>query len=216
MDNTNRDKLGRFIRGHHIKRTNILRGKNHPRWLGDKRAFVCKGCGIKFRDHRPRRVYCSRKCHGLSMKKRKILKCDYCRKEYSVPSSTEKWNKIRGHKHNFCSRLCKSHSFTGNNHPRWIIDRNGLKCRPLGNVAHKEWKKLIFERDDYTCVLCREKGGRLESHHIKRWKDYPELRYDTDNGVTLCIKCHYKTRGSEKEFEQPLLDYIFSVRCVRG
>lgn len=27
-------------------------------------------------------------------------------------------------------------------------------------------------------------------HHKKGWKDYPELRYDVDNCITLCRECH--------------------------
>jgi len=31
-------------------------------------------------------------------------------------------------------------------------------------------------------------NGKLEAHHILPWSQYPELRYETKNGITLC---HY-------------------------
>lgn len=45
---------------------------------------------------------------------------------------------------------------------------------------------------DYKCVICG-KGGKLQSDHIKPFALYPELRFDVNNGRTLCISCHIKT-----------------------
>ena len=47
-----------------------------------------------------------------------------------------------------------------------------------------------YERDEYTCQNCGKTGGKLNAHHIKPYKDFPEFRYDIDNGITLCEKCH--------------------------
>lgn len=58
---------------------------------------------------------------------------------------------------------------------------------------YRSWRKLVYERDDYTCVLCGRKGGALNADHIKPWCDYPELRFAIDNGRTLCIECHRQT-----------------------
>lgn len=57
---------------------------------------------------------------------------------------------------------------------------------------YKEWRKAVFERDDYTCQLCGAHGVRLNAHHKKPFATYPELRTETDNGITLCESCHKK------------------------
>lgn len=57
-----------------------------------------------------------------------------------------------------------------------------------------KWRIAVFERDGYTCVVCRKVGVYLEAHHIKEFSKYPELRLDINNGITLCKDCHKLTR----------------------
>jgi hypothetical protein len=54
----------------------------------------------------------------------------------------------------------------------------------------KTMQKQVFARDNYICQFC-EAGGNLQVDHIKKWSDYPELRFDIDNCRTLCMACHY-------------------------
>ena len=55
---------------------------------------------------------------------------------------------------------------------------------------YKEWRSAVFNRDGFKCQVCGKVGGKLNAHHIKAFKDYPSLRFDVENGVTLCERCH--------------------------
>jgi len=84
---------------------------------------------------------------------------------------------------------------------RWISDRTKLKkSEDRRNSANNYWVKQCKERDGYKCKM-RNKDccGRLEVHHIERWIDKPELRYDTNNGITLCHFHHPRKRKDEEQ-----------------
>ena len=55
----------------------------------------------------------------------------------------------------------------------------------------KEIKRLVKIRDG-GCVLCGDKDGQLEIHHILPISEYPSLALDCKNLITLCQKCHRK------------------------
>lgn len=62
------------------------------------------------------------------------------------------------------------------------------------------WRTAVFERDKYTCAICGQVGGELNAHHIRPFKDFPKLRTDINNGVTLCKECHKRVH-KEKDSE---------------
>ena len=52
------------------------------------------------------------------------------------------------------------------------------------------WRKDVFLRDNYTCRVCSQVGGQLNAHHVLSYIHHASLRYDLDNGITLCETCH--------------------------
>ena len=61
------------------------------------------------------------------------------------------------------------------------------------SLEYKLWREAVFKRDNFTCQDCGSYGEYITAHHIKSWKNYPELRFEVSNGRTLCEKCHEKT-----------------------
>ena len=57
-------------------------------------------------------------------------------------------------------------------------------------AEYREWRRDVFERDDYTCQNCFKRGGEIEAHHIEAFSKQPAKRTDIDNGMTLCAPCH--------------------------
>jgi 5-methylcytosine-specific restriction endonuclease McrA len=54
----------------------------------------------------------------------------------------------------------------------------------------REWSKTILQRDGYKCVICGERSQKLHADHIKPFSIFHDLRFDLDNGRTLCQPCH--------------------------
>ena len=73
----------------------------------------------------------------------------------------------------------------------------------LTGIKYKLWRSKVFERDNWTCQTCRNRGNVI-AHHIKFFAiildEYKVLNiedaekckelWDINNGVTLCPECH--------------------------
>lgn len=69
----------------------------------------------------------------------------------------------------------------------------------------------VYSRDGFKCRIDNEScGGRIEAHHILGWKDYPDLRYESKNGITLCHAHHPRKRAEEKRLA-PVFQELVSV-----
>lgn len=90
--------------------------------------------------------------------------------------------------------------FTGADNPNW---RGGIRNydRERNQYRAKQWSKSVRLRDG-ICQTCGS-FGPLHAHHKKRWKDYPEHRYDLQNGVALCYTCHEVAHGRGFMFRWP-------------
>lgn len=95
---------------------------------------------------------------------------------------------------------------------RRISEKKRNPLRPVYRATrecyqYRKWRTTIFKRDNYTCQLCKKRGGTLHADHIKSFVSIlkenkietiaqalkcAEL-WDTKNGRLLCIDCHRKT-----------------------
>lgn len=79
---------------------------------------------------------------------------------------------------------------TGAKNPQWkggiSLENRTLRQSP----EYRSWRFQVFSRDYWTCQICGYKGRDIEADHIKKWSEYPELRFDINNGRTLCKFCH--------------------------
>jgi|SRR5690625_2277128 len=87
---------------------------------------------------------------------------------------------------------CRTVKLTGSNSPLWnkdLTDEERVRGRKYREYS--QWRRDVFERDEYTCVNCSEKAsGRLNAHHIESYTKNPSLRTTVTNGATLCEECH--------------------------
>jgi 5-methylcytosine-specific restriction endonuclease McrA len=82
--------------------------------------------------------------------------------------------------------------------------------RDYGDRSFKEFRLKVLKRDKFTCQMCNKKGkrARLNVHHIIKWASASSLRYDEQNGITLCYDCHKSITGKETYYASYLLSLI--------
>jgi len=86
----------------------------------------------------------------------------------------------------------------------WIKGKKGVKKRetpryikkgrPVKNIPalRIKWAMEVKKRDGLKCQHCGSQNN-LHAHHIVKWKLDEKLRFDLDNGITLCCPCHART-----------------------
>lgn len=147
-----------------------------------------------------RSKFCSRLCQQKGRIKTKLTppnkgvktaiprKCDECSRVNEKVTFYKKYEKL----------LCANHYHHYRVHGKslWADERPYKTPEPKrqrGLLEQIEWRKAVFKRDNFTCQMCGERGGKLQADHIKPFKYFPELRTTLSNGRTLCESCHKKT-----------------------
>jgi len=178
------------------------KGKNNPsyldgRTLNKNKKYYCKeqGCNkeICFQTYYYGEGHC-KSCAQKGSRNNKWIeninkfpKCLDCGKYISRNSK-------------YCD-VCKS---KGDKNGNYKDGKSGLISFIRRLQENKEWRKAIFERDNYTCQFCHKRGGNLHAHHsikirniIKNFKitNVEEAKncsflWNINNGITLCEKHH--------------------------
>ncbi len=111
-----------------------------------------------------------------------IRTCKNCKNSY---------RKTRDRAKIFCSRKCLNEYQIEENHPCW---KGGHPRRRGGRYTI--WSRSVIARDKKTCLKCGSKR-KLNAHHVKPWKSFPNLRFEISNGLTLCVKCHREVHSKK-------------------
>jgi len=102
-------------------------------------------------------------------------------------------------------------AFLRENNPLWKDGKTKVDKLLRECAKYEFWRQSVFEKDNFTCQKCGQKGGDLVAHHKKPFsklldevkKNLPLFGlyegaliytplWDVDNGITLCLKCHKK------------------------
>jgi hypothetical protein len=125
---------------------------------------------------------------------------------------------------------CAHRQMRGSNSVAWKGGHTSFRKFLYGTTEYRRWRRQIFQRDNYICQMCCQRGGKLEAHHIKRMiviirevipnpselpgckvrdllMDYKPL-WDTSNGITLCKPCHRKESRHDKKIIQQALQNL--------
>lgn len=162
------------------------------------------------------------------LRKGEHVKCSNCEKLFYRVPSMQKYKRGK-----YCSKICwessiekkeitrkyhkgkkcpysKPPHFSGKDHWNWQGGITSESTKIRNSLKYKLWRQKIFERDNYICVLCRQRGGKLQVDHVKPFSKFKELRFDINNGRTLCKNCHkntetYLNRKWEKLYKNKIL-----------
>lgn len=119
--------------------------------------------------------------------------CQHCGKVFS---HKRKRPYVVFQRQKFCSKACADvggvrHS--GPDNGNW----NGNPRRKHRESKHAAWARNVISRDGGKCAQCGSKES-LHAHHVKPYKEHPEIRWDVSNGLTVCAPCHWKIHAVDK------------------
>jgi len=139
--------------------------------------------------------------------------CEQCDSLFDV--SVDRKDKAR-----FCTRSCYSDWMSENQRGENANNWQGGTIDKRLSVEYKMWRLAVLEHDDFTCQQCNQRGGKLVSHHINSFKRFPELRFNVDNGATLCRSCHitgdaafHRLYGIKDFTEEDYLEWRIEYGC---
>ena len=102
---------------------------------------------------------------------------------------------LRGKTMSLASRekmsAAKKGKYVGKLNSNWKGNLVSDEVRERRSYIAKKWRKQVTKRDDHKCQKCGSRD-KLHAHHIKDFKDHPDLRWDLNNGITVCVFCHEK------------------------
>ena len=77
-----------------------------------------------------------------------------------------------------------------------------MSWRNYKDPDYKKWRSAVYRRDRYRCQWpgCCTHKTKVQAHHIRKWADFPSLRYALENGITLCEFHHKLIKNQEDNY----------------
>jgi len=152
----------------------------------------CLTCSKEF-NSKPslKRKFCSLPCYRKAPVSEETRQLTASKLKGNKHTLGKNWSLSKETRKKISKALKKAHRewrhpvYKGGVTPVNMLIRNSAEMR--------EWRKVVFIRDSYTCRDCGQVGGKLNADHIKPFSSHKELRFDLDNGRTLCVDCHRQT-----------------------
>ncbi len=96
-------------------------------------------------------------------------------------------------------------------HNFWKGGITPINAKIRSSIEFDLWRSAVFARDNWTCQKIGIKGGRLVSHHIQNFAQFPELRFALDNGITLSKEAHrefHKKYGYRNNTKEQIKEFL--------
>ena len=124
--------------------------------------------------------------------KKKIGLGSIGRKNKPISEITRKKMSIShiGLKMSYDQKIKMSNLMKGDKNRNWKGGTTNKNESIRKSLQSKLWKEECMSRDNYTCQKTGQRGGRLVVHHIYNFSQFPELRFDPNNGITFSLKSH--------------------------
>lgn len=95
-------------------------------------------------------------------------------------------------------RFASGHRLKGPSNPAYKPHAGSRTVRHERS-DYREWRRQVLAASDYTCSVCGTRGGKLHSHHVLPFAQFPIYRYEVKNGRAMCKPCqtevHKVARG---------------------
>jgi len=111
-----------------------------------------------------------------------------------IQSNTGKTHFKKGRTNSKEHRILSGLRWLGKLNPRFKGGVSDEEKIIRGSIEYKIWQLLVYRKNKGICQICgiRCNNKNIVAHHIKSFKDFTELRFDINNGQTLCRSCHAK------------------------
>jgi len=114
----------------------------------------------------------------------------------------------------YCSMKCsgtgRRGKTAGDKNGMWKGGISGEENSIRHSIEYIEWRNAVGRRDKSKCRFCKSRKS-IVAHHVKSFRDYKKLRFEVDNGITLCRSCHTELHAKNKgvqDFTNILNDYM--------